>query len=62
MGQGWFRDDSGMVQRGFREGLGILLACPGLADHPTGAVDMLLSQNEEPSELFNSRWVPWSNS
>ena len=51
-----------MVQRGFREGLGILLACPGLADHPTGAVDMLLSQNEEPSELFNSRWVPWSNS
>ena len=37
-------------------------ACPGLIDHPAGAPDMLLSQNEEPSELFNSRWVPWSNS
>ena len=36
--------------------------CPGLTDHPTGAMDMLLSQNEEPSEIFNSRQVPWSNS
>ena len=34
----------------------------GLTDHPTGAMDMLLSQNEEPSEIFNSRQVPWSNS
>ena len=34
----------------------------GLTDHPTGAMDMFLSQNEEPSEIFNSRQVPWSNS
>ena len=46
----------------FYGSLWLLLACPGLTDHPTGAPDMLLSQNEEPSELFNSRWVPWSNS
>ena len=38
------------------------LACPGLTEHPTGATDMIFSQNEDLIELFNSRWVPWSNS
>ena len=39
---------------------GIFMAASGLSGltkHPTGAADMLLSQNEELSDLFNSRWV-----
>ena len=46
--------------------LGWLIPCFGhvwgVTEHPTGATDMILSQNEDLSELSNSRWVPWSNS
>ena len=34
--------------------------CPAMREHPRGAMDTNVSQNESPNEIFNSRQVPSS--